>query len=81
MYAGRLVGSAPIADIITSPRHPYTRALIAALPSLETTRCPIRHPRSRTAAARSAAGLRLSPALPQAIIVAQRETRGTRRRG
>jgi peptide/nickel transport system ATP-binding protein len=36
MYAGRLVEVAPIADIITRPRHPYTRALIAALPSLET---------------------------------------------
>jgi peptide/nickel transport system ATP-binding protein len=36
MYAGRLVEVAPIADIITSPRHPYTRALIASLPSLET---------------------------------------------
>jgi peptide/nickel transport system ATP-binding protein len=36
MYAGRLVEVAPIAEIITSPRHPYTRALIAALPSLET---------------------------------------------
>ena len=35
MYAGRLVEVAPIAEIITKPRHPYTRALIAALPSLE----------------------------------------------
>jgi peptide/nickel transport system ATP-binding protein len=35
MYAGRLVEVAPISEIITSPRHPYTRALIAALPSLE----------------------------------------------
>jgi peptide/nickel transport system ATP-binding protein len=35
MYAGRLVEVALIADIITRPRHPYTRALIAALPSLE----------------------------------------------
>jgi peptide/nickel transport system ATP-binding protein len=35
MYAGRLVEIAPIADIIAQPRHPYTRALIAALPSLE----------------------------------------------
>jgi len=35
MYAGRLVEVAPIGEIITSPRHPYTRALIAALPSLE----------------------------------------------
>ena len=35
MYAGRLVEVAPIAEIIAQPRHPYTRALIAALPSLE----------------------------------------------
>jgi len=36
MYAGRLVEVAPIVEIITHPRHPYTRALMAALPSLET---------------------------------------------
>jgi len=35
MYAGRLVEMAPIAEIITNPRHPYTGALIATLPSLE----------------------------------------------
>jgi peptide/nickel transport system ATP-binding protein len=35
MYAGRLVEVAPIADIITAPRHPYTRLLIESLPSLE----------------------------------------------
>jgi peptide/nickel transport system ATP-binding protein len=35
MYAGRLIEMAPIAEIITNPRHPYTRALIATLPSIE----------------------------------------------
>jgi oligopeptide/dipeptide ABC transporter ATP-binding protein len=35
MYAGRLVEVAPIDEIITQPRHPYTQALIATLPSLE----------------------------------------------
>ncbi len=35
MYAGRLVEVAPIRDIITRPRHPYTKALISSLPSLE----------------------------------------------
>jgi peptide/nickel transport system ATP-binding protein len=35
MYAGRLVEIAPIRQIITTPRHPYTRMLIASLPSLE----------------------------------------------
>jgi peptide/nickel transport system ATP-binding protein len=35
MYAGRLVEIAPIATIITAPKHPYTQMLIASLPSLE----------------------------------------------
>ena len=35
MYAGRLVEIAPISEIITAPRHPYTQMLIASLPSLE----------------------------------------------
>ena len=35
MYAGRLVEIAPIEQIITTPRHPYTQMLIASLPSLE----------------------------------------------
>jgi peptide/nickel transport system ATP-binding protein len=35
MYAGRLVEVAPVAELISRPRHPYTRALIASLPSLE----------------------------------------------
>jgi peptide/nickel transport system ATP-binding protein len=35
MYAGRLVEVAPIAEMVTVPRHPYTRALISSLPSLE----------------------------------------------
>lgn len=35
MYAGRLVEVAPIGEIISRPRHPYTRALIAALPLLQ----------------------------------------------
>jgi oligopeptide/dipeptide ABC transporter ATP-binding protein len=35
MYAGRLVEVGPIRDIITTPRHPYTRMLIDSLPSLE----------------------------------------------
>ena len=35
MYAGRLVETAPIAEIITAPKHPYTQMLIASLPSLQ----------------------------------------------
>ena len=39
MYAGRVVEDGPAADVIQRPRHPYTRALVAAIPDF-------RHPRS-----------------------------------
>ncbi len=33
MYAGRLVEIGPVRDLFADPRHPYTRLLIASLPS------------------------------------------------
>ncbi len=36
MYAGRLVEVAPVREVFTRPRHPYTTLLIASLPSLES---------------------------------------------
>lgn len=33
MYAGRLVEAAPIGELFDNPRHPYTQALLRALPS------------------------------------------------
>jgi oligopeptide/dipeptide ABC transporter ATP-binding protein len=32
MYAGRIVESGPTAEVLTSPRHPYTRALLESAP-------------------------------------------------
>jgi len=40
MYAGRLVEIAPIAEIVTKPRHPYTEMLIASLPSMDHKEAP-----------------------------------------
>lgn len=34
MYAGQIVEAAPVAQLLTAPRHPYTRALIASVPEL-----------------------------------------------
>ena len=33
MYAGQLVETASVRELFTAPRHPYTRALLAALPA------------------------------------------------
>ncbi len=35
MYAGRVVETAPTRQLFAAPRHPYTTALLAAIPSLE----------------------------------------------
>jgi oligopeptide/dipeptide ABC transporter ATP-binding protein len=35
MYAGRIVEEGPVAEVLRSPRHPYTHGLLAASPSLE----------------------------------------------
>ncbi len=34
MYAGRIVETGPVEDVLRRPRHPYTRALIRAVPRL-----------------------------------------------
>ena len=34
MYAGRLIESGPVADVLRNPRHPYTKGLLNSLPGL-----------------------------------------------
>ena len=36
MYAGRIVEDLPAAELATRSRHPYTRALVAAVPDMDT---------------------------------------------
>ena len=35
MYAGKLVEKAPVGELLRNPKHPYTRALLAAIPDPE----------------------------------------------
>jgi peptide/nickel transport system ATP-binding protein len=37
MYLGRVVEEGPVDDIFHAPRHPYTRALLRSIPSIEST--------------------------------------------
>ncbi len=67
MYAGRLVEVAPIADIIASPRHPYTRALIAALPSIEARGALVGIPGLAPLLRELPPGCAFHPRCPQAI--------------
>jgi peptide/nickel transport system ATP-binding protein len=39
MYAGRIVEIGPVRDVVLSPRHPYTRGLMGAIPPV-TARAP-----------------------------------------
>jgi oligopeptide/dipeptide ABC transporter ATP-binding protein len=38
MYAGRVVEQGPVAEVLSAPRNPYTRALIDSIPTPTTPR-------------------------------------------
>ncbi|OED37451.1 peptide ABC transporter ATP-binding protein [Chromatiales bacterium (ex Bugula neritina AB1)] len=38
MYGGQIVEHAKVADLFKNPQHPYTRALLATIPSVDATR-------------------------------------------
>jgi peptide/nickel transport system ATP-binding protein len=42
MYAGRLVETGPVTQVLTDPRHPYTAGLIASVPSQNRRGEPLR---------------------------------------
>jgi oligopeptide/dipeptide ABC transporter ATP-binding protein len=41
MYLGRIVEEGPAEQVLGAPRHPYTRALVAAMPGAQTKTPPL----------------------------------------
>ena len=82
MYAGRKVEEADVLDLFERPLHPYTRALMASMPSMNThsarlteipASCPRRTRRCAAAPSRRAAASRASAAATRCAAA-----RGTR---
>lgn len=44
MYMGKIVESGPVGDVLSSPRHPYTRALLRSMPVLGRGRDQVLEP-------------------------------------
>ena len=63
MYAGRVVEDAPRPSVIERPRHPYTRALVAAIPDFRRPALAAGHPGRLGRRGRVARRLRLRAAL------------------
>ncbi len=69
MYLGRVVETGPAAQIFADPKHPYTKALLAAVPDPDPARqLPRTLPRGEVPdAARPPAGCSFHPRCPQAF--------------
>ena len=70
MYLGRIVERGRADEVLRSPRHPYTRALLSAVPvpSLDAPSAIIRLPGETPSPANPPAGCHFHPRCPQATV-------------
>ena len=73
MYAGRLVEEGPTADLLRSPRHPYTAHLVASLPRIGDTTPRASLSGAPPNLADPPSGCRFHPRCPLAMDICRRE--------
>jgi len=75
MYLGRLVELGPASRVYSAPRHPYTQALLAAVPRVEGAPPDREILRGEVPSAlRPPTGCAFHPRCPRAMDVCRRET-------
>ncbi|MET0104606.1 MAG: ABC transporter ATP-binding protein [Sedimenticola sp.] len=69
MYLGRIVERGTVQEVLESPKHPYTRALLSAVPEIdtETSRSVIRLEGDMPSPANPPSGCHFHPRCPEAI--------------
>jgi len=83
MYLGRIVEEGPVADVLETPLHPYTRALLSAVPVIEadSKREIIRLQGDLPSPSSPPQGCHFHPRCPQAMDVCRDQYPGETRRG
>ncbi len=67
MYLGRIVEQGTVDEVLGSPRHPYTEALLSAVPQLEGQRRMVRLSGDLPSPANPPAGCHFHPRCPKAL--------------
>jgi peptide/nickel transport system ATP-binding protein len=77
MYAGRIVETGPVDDVLDAPRHPYTRGLLGSLPSAGTPGQPLAQiPGATPSLARLPPGCAFAPRCDVASALCRTEAPG-----
>jgi oligopeptide/dipeptide ABC transporter ATP-binding protein len=74
MYAGKLVEMGPTEQVIAAPKHPYTRLLIDALPTIERKKALVGIPGLPPPLVDLPPGCSFNPRCPYAFERCRRET-------